>query len=127
MSESSIERRALVWALGRDAGASSMAIMSFMLGLDEDRTYSYPHDGGDLGRCLRLLDRIPEWKPRMVEMRKVSPQWAALVDHWDELVAKYAAKHPRLYERMQAILRPIEEKDENIVFLGEGISIVRGR
>lgn len=119
----SIEKRALTWAIGRDTGASSKAILAVMTGNNPDSRYSYPSDGSDLGRCLRLLDLIPEWKPRMHEMRAICPQWAALVDHWDELAAMHAANHPRLYDRMKAILRPIEDKDSNIISFGGGAII----
>jgi len=121
----SIEKRALAWAIGRDTGASSTAIMAVMTGNKPESRYDYPVDGSDLGRCLRLLDLIPEWKPRMGEMRAICPQWAALVDHWDELSAMHAANHKRLYERMQSILRPIENKDKNIISFGGG-SIIFG-
>jgi len=121
----SIEKRALAWAIGRDTGASSTAIMAVMTGNKPESRYYYPVDGGDLGRCLRLLDLIPEWKPRMGEMRAICPQWAALVDHWDELSAKHAANHPRLYERMREILRASEKADKGMISL-EGGAIIFG-
>jgi hypothetical protein len=121
----SIEKRALAWAIGRDTGSSSKAIMAVMTGNKPESRHDYPSDGSDLGRCLRLLDLIPEWKPRMGEMRAISPQWAALVDHWDELSAKHAAKHPRLYERMRDILRAIEKADKGMISF-EGGAIIFG-
>lgn len=119
----SVEKRAMLWASGGDTGSSSLAIMRVMSGgTPEDGRYSYPLDGGDLGRCLRLLAIIPEWRARLGEMAKIGPQWAALVKHWDELESLHA-KRGQVSDRMHAILRPIEDRDRNIVRLGAGVTM----
>lgn len=84
----SIARRALLWLAGGDSGMSSEAICYHMLGMKSDG--SFPLDPSDLGRCLRLLELFPEWKPRMGEMARYSAQWAALVERWDELAEMMA-------------------------------------
>lgn len=89
-AERSTERRALLWLAGNDCGMSSQAICHHMLGLPSDG--SYPHDPSDLGRCLRMLELFPEWKPRMPEMATYSPEWAALAARWDELAAMMDAE-----------------------------------
>lgn len=64
----SIERRALRWALtSGDTGISSEALCAFMLGIEGGRT-TPPADAADRGRCIRLLELIPEWIPRLHEM-----------------------------------------------------------
>jgi hypothetical protein len=79
--------RAASWLHGHDTGLSSEAIFHYMtLGVLGGYT---PADGGDLGRCVRLLDSFPEWNKRMPEMARVSDDWAALVPLWDGLVAAY--------------------------------------
>ena len=88
IKHSSIERRALLWLAGGDSGASSEAICHHMLGMESDG--SFPWDPSDLGRCLRLLELFPEWKPRIREMARYSPHWAALVARWDELAEMMA-------------------------------------
>ena len=111
---STIERRALQWLLGQDTGASSHCLCATMLDLPA-RDNSWPRDGGDLGRCLRLLDLIPEWKPRLAEMRPHCAQWSSLIDIWPRLEAlfreemggglsgPYAYKpSPRTYELIKA-------------------------
>ena len=79
--------RALEWAASDDTGASSLTIYRHMLGLSHKGAYGVvePADGGDLGRCLRLLRLIPEWNERMPEMAELSNAWRALIPHWDEL------------------------------------------
>lgn len=105
---------ALAWARGNDRGLSSQAIWDHMVTGQCDG--NYPLDPEDLGRCLRLLGLVPEWKPRMVEMRVYNNTWALYCIYWDELVdlmtdecglgiggvwkSKYA---PKTYERMREL------------------------
>ena len=89
---------------------------------------AYPSDGADLGRCLRLLEAVPEWKPRLPEMAAVNDYWAALVTHWAELSSLHAngqqrGRHDEVYFRMKQILDPIENRDPRIVKLGGGVSM----
>jgi hypothetical protein len=79
-------REACRWAAGRDTGISSLAIMERMTGGMPDWN-SWPRDPDDLGRCLRLLARIPGWRTRIGEMAGVSGVWAALTREWDALEA----------------------------------------
>ena len=82
----------------------------------------YPSDGDDLGRCLRLLDLIPEWKDRLKLMAGLSEYWHALVEHWDELAALHATGGRAVYDRMRKILEPIEDKDRRFFRMGKGAS-----
>lgn len=109
----SIARRALLWLSGGDSGMSSEAICYHMLGMKSDG--SFPLDPSDLGRCLRLLELFPEWKPRMGEMARYSAQWAALVERWDELAEMMAdevgidwskgERAPRTYAAMKDAMK----------------------
>ena len=49
------------------------------------KNWSYPHDPADLGRCLRLLEAVPEWRSRLGEMAECSTVWARLVARWEEM------------------------------------------
>jgi hypothetical protein len=89
MSRKIVERRALEWMFSDDTGSSSKAICAHMLGVKKTCA-SYPSDPSDLGRCLRLLELIPEWKPRIKEMGVYAPGWAGQVEQWDSLAAKMA-------------------------------------
>lgn len=73
---------------------------------DEDE--HYPRDPADFGRCVRLLDAVPELRPYIDVMAGYSKQWAAIVGAWDELEALYreeypSGKAPRLYARMEQL------------------------
>ena len=100
----SVTMRVMHWLLGNDTGLSSKAIVETMICGAPGKNRCHPADGGDLGRCLRLLRVVPEWVPRLGEMKAVSPQWAALVEHWDELARMHAAGERGIYERMHGLL-----------------------
>jgi hypothetical protein len=121
----SVEARANGWITGDDTGASSKTLWGVMMG-SPPKSPSSPSDGGDLGRCLRLLELIPEWRARLGEMSSVSPYWAALVKHWDELSARHAQDRD-VYQRMRQILDPIEKADPNVFRMGPGVTVRFGR
>jgi hypothetical protein len=121
----SIEARALEWVSGGKTGISSKAILGVMTGNPPKDGFCYPHDGYDFERCAVLLALIPEWKARLEDMKKVGPEWSALVDAWDELNALYLKHGPgrEIYDRMKSILGPIEEKRPGLIKIGEGAAL----
>ena len=64
-----IQKRANAWLLGDDTGMSSKMLAAHMLGLKPVRN-TPPADASDRGRCIRLLEIIPEWIERLDEMKK---------------------------------------------------------
>jgi len=79
------------WLAIGHRGASSNAMLVHLAGyvpngaeVDFDPA-SHPHDPDDLNRCRLLLDQVPEIAPRLGNMAAVSPAWAGLVSHWNEL------------------------------------------
>jgi hypothetical protein len=80
--------------------------------------WNHPHDPADLGRCLRLLEAVPEWKPRIVEMSRHSIGWAVLSARWDEIAASMAdevgidwskgTKAPKTYALMRSSLDEVD-------------------
>jgi hypothetical protein len=86
----------LWWLCGNDTGVSSATIWAVMTGEQPGR-YGYadrPHDPGDLGRCIRLLDLFPEWRARLPEVAEAYPAWTDLVAEWRALEASYRAEEP---------------------------------
>lgn len=129
----SIEARALKWAIGGDTGSSSKALCAHMSGNEpEDRFRDYPSDPADLGRCLRLLGAIPEWKPRIPEMAAYGTGWAGLVKRWDEIAFSMAEEvgihwergreAPKTYRMMELAIADGYRNDENYscIFAPEG-------
>ena len=67
--EKSIQKRANEWLLGDDTGSSSKMLCAHMMGLNP-ASNTPPSDASDRGRCIRLLELIPEWTDRLDEMKK---------------------------------------------------------
>jgi hypothetical protein len=65
------------WATSDDTGTSSEFLCRYMLGLKPGNTWgiSAPADRSDRGRCIRLLNKFPEWWERLEELNKYS-QWS---------------------------------------------------
>lgn len=85
MIDETIERRAIEWLLSDDTGSSSEAMCRHMIGIGRADCFLYPYDPADLGRCLRLLAKFPEWIPRISEMAQYGPGWAGQVEVWGYL------------------------------------------
>lgn len=86
-------KRVAAWFASGDTGVSSKAIATHMAGLgnaDDRWGWRHPSDPDDLGRCLRLLELFPEWKPRIGEMATLGPGWSGLVARWDEIAQSMA-------------------------------------
>lgn len=66
-----IEERALAWALGGDTGISSETMCAYFSGVKKGGPFGSqaPSDAADRGRCIRLLNIIPEWIDRLDELK----------------------------------------------------------
>lgn len=117
------ERLAIVeWLGGRDTGLSSKAVALTALGR-MPQSPSYPHDGDDLGRIVRLLDKVPAASNALPVLAKDGGEiWGALVARWDDLVQVYRDGGP-IYELIGSIIRPIENASGRVVRLSGGASI----
>ncbi|WP_136685659.1 hypothetical protein [Falsirhodobacter xinxiangensis] len=104
-------KAALAWAMSRSTGLSASAIVCRAFGLPCDG--SYPHDGGDFGRCERAMDMIPGLRERLPQMAEVNSYWAALVPEWDTIKAAEDK-----FRVIQSIIRPKEDKDPAVVRMG---------
>lgn len=76
-----VRDRALAWALSDDTGISSKTLCRFMTGAPKGSFESPPSDAADRGRCIRLLELIPEWIPRLPELlRDDKPQEGIVIN-----------------------------------------------
>lgn len=103
----------LKWMMTGRVGASSKHMAATACGFKGDR--SYPYDPDDLNRCILLVDSVPEIKEKFGLIYASSPRWAAIISHWDELVALFheevgpdwskGTRAPRTYKRMKDLLK----------------------
>lgn len=78
------------WFGAGDTGLSSEAIAIAGGGGDTPKGgWSYPRDPSDLGRCARLLRKIPELKsPAFERLNAVGGEkWRALISRWDDVIS----------------------------------------
>lgn len=90
------------WLASDDTGASSKYMASILSG-QFSVSHHYPLDPYDLGRCIRLLEAVPELESELHKMKACSPQWAAVVDNWDKWKKLYEARvSTKLYQEMKS-------------------------
>lgn len=104
LSNDAIKRIAL-WALSGTTGVSASTIASVALGIQEGGRVSFdmPYDAGDFGRCLRLLEMVPELHDYLPAVAKACPQWKPLLPIWSELTLLYAESPDLCHNRFREI------------------------
>lgn len=105
---SSEDERIFFWMSYGEHGASS-EFMAWTLQDHKQHPFAepaMPYDPDDFGRCHKLLAMVPEFRARMDRLKECGPEWAALVDHWDELTAMHEAKDKGMYKRMCQLPKP---------------------
>lgn len=89
------------WLASGERGISSEAIVSH---LTADPVGSYrwstdwPHDPSDFRRCQLLLNAVPLARLAFPAMSTRGPQWARLVQSWDEIHASIECEVPNYLE-----------------------------
>lgn len=99
------------WIEGRDTGVSSVTIWSVLMNVRSPyNRFDPPRDPSDFGRCYRLLEQFPDWKPRLPKVADRFPFWGPYIREWDSLTAMYDAglasdsgHAEKLYLRLQEL------------------------
>lgn len=101
----------LEWLMSGDTGISSKTILSAMTGTKMTGEFGpdIPRDGGDFGRCYRLLKLFPEWRENLQTVADVYPKWGPLVREWSNLEKAYEAdladkKGNRCYKMLRSLV-----------------------
>lgn len=102
-------RKIIEWLANGATGMSSETMAYTALGV-KYKSACHPYDPSDFNRCLLLLEAAPIVRVSFPEIRELSPEWAAIIDHWDELEKLFLgeagrdwskSKHaPKTYKRM---------------------------
>lgn len=89
------------WLASDDTGLSSLFMASKLTGMFEAE-YAYPRDPADFGRCLRLVEAVPELESKIRDMSQHGKEWAVVAANWHEWAEVYrAGERRRLYRLMQ--------------------------
>jgi hypothetical protein len=93
------------WWHGLDVGMSAATIFSVLVADDSLKVKAgqfareaVPHDADDFGRCVRLIQRMPEWKPRLQEVADKYPntKWPKVLGWWDQLCSMPPAEQTKI-------------------------------
>lgn len=98
------------WLDSDDVGASSEYMAWALSDYDQQVLFwgrnsphlAYPHDPDDLGRCIRLIEAVPEFGGKIPEMAHRGKEWLAVATNWADWVEMYNADDDGLYDAMQA-------------------------
>ena len=93
-----LSEAATKWLASGERGSSSEAMFSHLTGVKAGGGLSHPSDPGDLSRCRKLLEQVPELQPLLPNMATLSPAWKDLVYLWDDLCTTMDAEAPRWRE-----------------------------
>lgn len=87
MTDAELNDAVLDWLADDDTGLSSQTIALWITGRRKIKGWGAhtPSDPADLGRCLRLIDRIPVLRERLGEMAECSEEWRHMLIYWDEI------------------------------------------
>lgn len=104
----------LQWLADGDTGVSSESLAFEYLGTVRGG-YSgidAPHDPADLGRCLRLIKRVPEVRACVDSLAKKHSRWNKAAPAWDDIAKcmedevgidwSKGRSAPKTYELMKA-------------------------
>jgi hypothetical protein len=75
------------WLANGERGISSNTMVQHLTGIKTLRGFrgSHPLDPDDMTRCRYLIEDVPEIAEAFPRMATCSPEWAALVEHWQEI------------------------------------------
>ncbi|TFC59456.1 MULTISPECIES: hypothetical protein [unclassified Cryobacterium] len=93
------------WLANGERGVSSEAMVSHLTGANVGRRYGggdHPYDPSDFRRCEMLLRRVELARLVLPQMATRSPEWAALVAHWEELVTLAESEVPGIFDTDRA-------------------------
>ena len=78
-------QKVIEWLAADDSGMSSKALAFEFLGTSSGDSHSTPLDLADLGRCLRLIDKVPAVRACVDSLATKFASWAKMAPAWDML------------------------------------------
>ncbi|TNV22107.1 hypothetical protein FH968_04320 [Buttiauxella sp. B2] len=91
------------WLASDDTGLSSKFMASVLSYGHFTAPNNYPRDPDDFGRCMRLVQAVPEFKGLIHLLVDHGPEWEAVANNWERWVELYSSGDGReLYKEMKA-------------------------
>ena len=90
------------WLGSDDVGMSSKFMASVLTGQFKAE-FAIPYDPDDLGRCIRMIQAIPELKDQIHLMCSHGTMWTAVANNWERWSDMYQeSRWENLYDEMKA-------------------------
>jgi hypothetical protein len=83
-----VKKEWLEWLAGGDTGTSSETMFSAITGIPT-RYRDVPGDIADVGRCVRMLRKLPELRSQLHKVIEAHREWTPYIDCWKELERRY--------------------------------------
>ena len=96
------------WLVSNDTGRSSKTMACIALGATGKLRTDAPYDPSDFGRCLRLVEVVPELRTCFGQIAEIEPRFAGILENWDALEAIFRRDLPtgtssELYDRIKKL------------------------
>ena len=90
------------WLASDDVGMSSKFMASVLSGQFQAE-FAIPYDPADFGRCVRMIQAVPELQQHFDKMLEHGPMWKAVVGNWAQWSKMLEdEQYEQLYEIMRA-------------------------
>lgn len=83
------------WLASDDVGMSSKFMASVLSG-QFMAEFAIPHDTADFGRCVRMIEAVPELEGLIHKMCDHGVMWAAVADNWERWQQMVDEGHERV-------------------------------
>lgn len=97
-----VEQKAIWWIANGRIGLSSNTMWLCFMNQKIERI-SHPYDPDDFSRCYALLQVVPEWKERILELGKLSIPWKNLSENWQKLTEMFEQNERQNWENSDKI------------------------
>ena len=83
-----VKKEWMEWLASRDTGISSKTMFAAITGVPTGEC-DVPHDIADVGRCVRMLRKLPDLRPQIEKVMIKHKEWMPYIDCWKELERRY--------------------------------------
>lgn len=91
----------VVWLASDCTGASSKYMLKALRGAWCGPEVHVPHDADDFGRCVGLLDAVPELRKKLILLQNHGSVWNRIRVQWDAMENLWNGKH---YDALNKVL-----------------------
>lgn len=122
----SLEQAYTRWISSGEVGASSSALAYHLcyslnpssIWTDEASAVDHPLDWSDFGRCIKMLDAIPQLRPELHVTRWMSPAWALIGKSFDRLEQSWRANVPDGASFSEAVIEGLGPAEDRLSDIG---------